>query len=549
MRRAFVAVGAFSLAINVLLLAPAIYMLQIYDRVLTSRNLVTLAMLTFIVAGLFALEALLEWVRSRVLTRVSAAIAQEQDPAIFTASFTRSNVDGAQSASSALADAAHLRRYLTGPGLLALFDVPWAPVYLGVIFLLDAWLGVFALGSAIALLALAWINERMTSPVLAEAAQASAAAAAEGTSAARHFEAVVAMGMLPALERRWLGMQNKALALDGTATDRAAAIGALARFLRLALQSAILGLGAWLVVENRLSAGGIVAAGILLARALSPIEQMIGTWRSTVRARSAYRALSSLLREHLPQAPALKLPPPRGELVASALCVSAPKKTDAILGNLNFRVAAGTLVGIVGPSAAGKSTLARALVGAWPPSAGSLRLDGADLRAWDRAELGPYIGYLPQEVTLFEGSVAENICRFGDLDSARICRAAERAGVHEMILQLPQGYDTRLAQGGADLSGGQRQRIALARALYGDPALLVLDEPNANLDDAGHAALIGALRAVRQARCTVFVVTHRASVLRAVDMVMLIAGGALQAFGARDAVLSSLARAPRERVA
>ncbi len=546
-RRAFYALGAFSCAINVLLLVPAIYMLQIYDRVLASRSETTLLMLTLIMVGLFGLEALLEFVRSRVLVRASTALDLRLNERVFDASFDRYLAGRGGNPGQALADLSTLRQFFTGKGLFAFFDAPWTPIYIFVIFLLHPWLGLFALVAALILFALAVINERVTGTSHADAAKLSAAANHYAASNLRNAEVIEAMGMLENLRQRWFARQCRFLAAQSEAGDRAAGVSAVTRFFRLAMQSGILGAGALLVISSELSPGGMIAASILLVRALSPVDLAIASWRGVVAARSAYRRLGELLAASPARTSTVVLPRPQGRVVADKLIVAAPGGRQPILQGLNFAVPAGIMVAVIGPSASGKSTLARALVGVWPPLAGSVRLDGADVHTWDRTQLGRWIGYLPQDVVLFEGTVAENIARFGTVDSS-VVLAAQRAGVHEMILQLPQGYETPVGEGGIALSGGQRQRLALARALYGDPALVVLDEPNANLDDAGDAALIAALGGLRAEKRTVFVMTHRANVLRVADAVMVLGEGTVHAFGPREQVLKVLPRRATPRV-
>lgn len=533
-RGVFFTVGAFSFVINLLLLTPPMYMLQTYDRVLTSRNETTLIMLTLIMIGLLALEAALEFVRSRVLVRASTALDLDMSSRIFDASFASYMHRSGTSPAHALGDFTSIRQFLTSQGLFAFFDAPWTPIYLLVIFLLSPWLGIFGLVAAIILLSMAYITERYTGPVLAEAGKASMAANAYANSNVRNAEAVEAMGMLNRVRERWFLRQRRFLALQILASDRAASISSVTRFFRMALQSLILGLGAWLVIQNLLSPGGMIAASILLGRALAPVELGISTWRNFVAARAAYERLGKLLDDHRPREGTLKLPRPIGIVNVENLVLGAPGNREPILKGISFNVPAGTLVAVIGPSASGKSTLARGLVGVWAPLNGAVRLDGADVHKWDKSELGQWLGYLPQDVELFDGTVAENIARFGELDSEKIIAAAQHAGVHELILKLPQGYDTAIGEGGTVLSGGQRQRIALARALYGDPAMLVLDEPNANLDEAGEAALLNALQYLKGQKRTVFVVTHRPNLLKVADSVAVLAGGTLQGYGATE---------------
>lgn len=537
----FLAVGGFSFAVNLLLLVPAVYMLQIYDRVLASRNDVTLAMLTLIIVGLYALEAAIELVRSRVLVRASAALDLGLNQRVFEASFEQYLLRRGANPGQPLGDLVNVRQFLTGQSLFAFFDAPWAPIYLLVIFLLSPWLGLYALVCGALLLGLAYLNERLTGPLLGDAAKSHAAASSYAASNLRNAEVIEAMGMLGNLRRRWLARHAQFLSAHAEASDRAAGVNAMTRFVRLTSQSGILGLGALLVIEGQLTPGGMIAASILLGRALSPVELAIATWRGFVAARGAYERLNELLAAHPARGDGLALPRPVGAVTVENLFLGAPGTGAPILKGLNVRVAPGTLIAVIGPSAAGKSTLARGLVGVWAPAAGAVRLDGADVHRWRKDELGPWIGYLPQDVELFEGTIGENIARFGELDAERIVSAARRAGVHELVLHLPQGYDTPIGEGGLALSGGQRQRIALARALYGDPALVVLDEPNANLDEAGDAALIAALRRLKEERRTVFVMTHRANVLGVADAVIVLANGVIQAHGPRDAVLKALA--------
>jgi ATP-binding cassette subfamily C exporter for protease/lipase len=544
-RGVFYTVGAFSLVVNLLLLAPPLYMLQTYDRVLTSRNETTLIMLTIILVGLLALEAALEFVRSRVLIRASTALDLDMTSRIFDASFASYMQKRGGSPSQALSDFTSIRQFLTSQGLFAFFDAPWTPIYLLVIFLLNPWLGIFGVVAALILLSMAYLTERYTSPLLADAGRAAMGANAYAGSNMRNAEAVEAMGMLQRVRERWFARQSRFLALQAQASDRAASITSVTRFFRLTLQSLILGLGAWLVLQNQLTAGGMIAASILLGRAMAPVELGISTWRSFVMARAAYERLNKLLGDHRPREGTLQLPRPLGIVSVENLVVAPPGSREPILKGISFNVPAGTLVAVVGPSASGKSTLARALVGVWAPLNGAVRLDGADVHKWEKSELGPWLGYLPQDVELFDGTVAENIARFGELDSELIVAAARQAGVHELILRLPQGYDTPIGEGGAVLSGGQRQRIALARALFGDPALIVLDEPNANLDEAGEAALVNALRYLKEQKRTVFVITHRPNMLNVVDTVAVLAGGTLQGYGSAEGLRKSLmAKAP-----
>ena len=533
LRRVFTVIGGFSLAINLLLLTPSLYMLQTYDRVLTSRNEGTLLVLTLLLFGLLALEASLEFIRSQVLARVAAALDLQLDGRVFDA-MVNTALRGQARGAQILGDLTHIRQFIAGKGLLAFFDIPWLPIYLLVVFLLNPWLGLFGLISAIILIGLAAYNEHAIGELLVQSGKLASLASQAADGSVRNAELVDALGMRGAMRRRWLSIQNEYLGAQGEANERGARIGGIVRFARTALQSVILGLGAYLVLQNQLTPGGMIAASILLGRALAPVDLAIAHWRGVVAAREAFARLNELLRAHPATKSLVTLPRPDGRVQVEHLVVAAPGKRDPILKGISFEVNPGQVIAIVGPSAAGKSTLARALVGVWTPLSGSVRLDGAEVATWEREDLGPALGYLPQDIELFPGSIAENIARFGLLDSTQVVEAARRAGVHELILHLPQGYETRI--GTSDpasivLSGGQRQRIALARALYGDPVLVVLDEPNANLDEAGDAALINALRDLKARKRTVFIVTHRANLLTQTDAILVLTDGRIQTIG------------------
>ncbi len=539
-RKVLWAAGSFSFVINLLMLMPMIYMLQIYDRVLTSRNEFTLLMLTLIMVGVYGLEALLEWIRSGMLIRASSALESRLASRVFEAAFATYLHTRTGNPGQPLSDLANLRQFLTGKGLMVFFDAPWVLIYLFVTFLLSPVLGLFALVSVLLLVALAYANERLTASRSGEASRLFQASANYAGSNLRNVEVIEAMGMLPDLRRRWQNHLAGGLKLQGEANERNASMAAAGRFMRLLTQSGILGVGALLVLENRLTPGGMIAASILLGRALSPLDLAIGTWRGTISARSAYGRLNELLRTVPAPPERTTLPRPEGFVIAENLVLAAPGSRQAIIKGISFGVSKGMLVAVLGPSASGKSSLARGLVGVWAPLSGTVRLDHADVAHWDKAELGPWIGYLPQDVELFDGTIAENIARFGERDSEKVVQAALRAGVHDMVLRLPDGYETPIGENGMVLSAGQRQRIGLARAMYGDPALIVLDEPNANLDEAGDAALLEALECMKREMRTVFVMTHRMNVLNAADAIMILADGRIKAYGRRDTVLQSI---------
>lgn len=541
-KHAFLALAGFSLVTNLLGLVPSLYMLQVYDRVLTSRNHGTLWAVSLIALGLLVLLAALEWVRAHALIRIGNSVERDFNQRLFSATFQQSLRTPGANAAQALGDFTAIRQFITGNGA-AFFDLPWAPIYLAVCFLLHPLLGFVALAGLVVSVLLALVSSRLTQPALDQAQKSAIRASLFAGNNLRNAEAIQAMGMLGNMRARWARFNGELLRQQSLASDRAAVMTAISRNFRIAMQSVILGTGAWLVIEGTATPGAMIAASILMGRALGPVDQALGAWKQVVATRAAWDRLTAILQAHAEPAESLSLPAPRGVLTVEGLVAAPPGAAAPVLKGVSFAAQPGEVTGVVGPSASGKSTLARLLVGVWPGAAGKVRLDGADVFAWNKLELGPHLGYLPQDVEIFEGTVAENICRFGTLDSERIVAAAQMAGVHEMILRLPQGYETPLGVGGSALSAGQRQRVALARALYGEPALVVLDEPNSNLDEAGDAALLQALRRLKQLGKTVVVVTHRSQVLQVVDKLLLLNDGQVVAFGPRDAVLQKLAAA------
>ncbi|SFP05936.1 ATP-binding cassette, subfamily C, exporter for protease/lipase [Ectopseudomonas composti] len=544
-RRGFVSVGAFSAVTNLLMLAPALYMLQVYDRVLASGNHMTLAMLTLMVLGLYAFMGLLEWVRSLVLIRLGAQIDQQLGARIYDATFDASLRVGRGSSAQPLNDLTSLRQFATGNALFALFDAPWFPLYLAVLFLFHPWLGWLALGGAALLLALTWANQWLTRETLAEAGQLAIQATQAASAHLRNAEATEAMGMLARLRQRWQGEHGRFLHLQNRASEQGAAFSAASKGVRLALQSLMLGLGALLAVDGQITAGMMIAGSILAGRVLAPLDQLINAWKQWSGAQQAYQRLCDLLRAQPPRASGMSLPAPRGALRVEQLSACSPGSRAPVLAGVSFALEAGQRLVVLGPSGCGKSSLARLLVAAQMPLAGKVRLDGADLQQWDKDALGPHLGYLPQDVQLFAGSIAENIGRFAEVEADKVVAAAQMAGVHELILRLPQGYDTRLGEGGAGLSGGQKQRIGLARAVYGLPSLIVLDEPDANLDEAGEQALLAALDRLREQGRTLVLVSHRPALLKGADQLLLLRGGQMQAFGPASRVLQELQQAVR----
>jgi PrtD family type I secretion system ABC transporter len=538
----FLYAALFSLAINVLLLVPPLYMLQVFDRVLASRSEETLLVLTVAALAALLVMALLDVLRARLLAVAGAALDRRLGPRVIDGLLARSARAGAHDHVHGLRDAAALRGFLGGPGLLALFDAPWLPLFLLIIYLFHPLMGLVALGGALVMLALAALNELLTRRPL-ERAQAEARRAGRFIDVnLRNAEVVSALGMLPAVTRRWSELNDAALREQLRAGRAGAALSGMTRFARQVIQLAMLGLGAYLVVHQHLTPGVMIAATILLGRALAPVEALVAGWRSLVEARGAFRRLDQILSENPAPPAATELPAPAGALEAERVVFGFRNAERAVIRGASFSLGPGEALGLIGPSASGKSTLARLLVGVWRPQAGAVRLDGADVAAWPRERLGPHIGYLPQDVELFAGTVAENIARLGEPRHADVIRAAQRAHVHELILRLPSGYDTEIGDAGQALSPGQRQRIGLARALYGAPRLVVLDEPNANLDHEGDEALVRTLQLLRGEGVTVVIIAHRPSLLHGVDRLLVLRDGMVEIQGPRAEVMARLTR-------
>lgn len=534
--------GLFSLVINLLMLTGPLYMMLVYDRVLTSQSESTLISLSLLIAGLFVIMGLLSSVRSKILVRVGSRINLRLSERVFGAQIKKAASSGAKGLDG-VRDLQTLREFLSGTGPTTLFDAPWTPVYIAVIFLLDPLLGWVATGGAVALLLLALLNEVMTRRNLAKATRVLAESNEIVADGRNNAEVLSSMHMLPGIYRRWQKLQQAALELQNKASDRSASLSSMSRTLRLMLQSAILGTGAYLAINDVISPGSMIAASLILGRGLAPIEQAIGSWRHFIAARGAYRRTRKLLEDVPAEEQRTQLPTPNGKLSVEKLFAGIPGKegNQLILSNISFHLNSGEALAVIGPSASGKSTLARLLVGAWPPDHGHVRLDSADLWQWDREQLGRFIGYLPQDVELFNGTVFENIARFDeDAQDSEVIAAAMNAGAHEMILALPDGYNTTIGTGGRLLSGGQRQRIALARALYGDPALVVLDEPNASLDAVGEEALSQTIKRMKARGQTVVVIAHRPSAVTQADKVLVLDGGKVAAFGPKSEVFAAL---------
>lgn len=537
-KSSFISVGIFSMFVNALMLVPTFYMLQVYGRVITSGSLTTLLMLTLIMTVLMVTMGALELVRSRIMVRVSTKLDILLSRNLYRASFKRALESGGMDASAqAMNDLTGLRQFMTGTGLFAFFDAPWLPIYIAVMFMFHPWFGWMAIGCAIILTVLAVVNERLTGKPLAAANKENIAASLYTSKNLRNAEVIESMGMLDTLINRWAQRQKKVLILQSVASDKGGAMTNVSKTFRMLVQSLILGLGAFLAIEHELNPGLVIAGSVLLGRALAPLDQIIGSWKGFIGARAQYARLSEVLAKQQSEPERMALPAPLGNILVDNLFITAPGGKTPIIKGMSFSVPAGQVVGIVGPSASGKSTLARALMGIWQPQHGVVRLDGADIANWDKSQLGPYVGYLPQDIELFEGSISENIARFSEIDPEEVIKAARIAGVHEMILLQPDGYDTVIGSDGVNLSGGQRQRVGLARALYGSPRLIILDEPNSNLDETGEQALAQAITQMKATGSTVFVITHRTNILSQVDRLMVMSGGGISLYGPRDQVM------------
>ncbi|WP_063694622.1 type I secretion system permease/ATPase [Bradyrhizobium stylosanthis] len=537
----FVTAGVFSLAINLLYLAGPLYMLQVYDRVISSASEITLLMLTIALLLAFMALAGLDAVRGRVLTRASVRLDRKIASRVMTAIIDRSaGAGGARS--QALRDFDTFRQFVTGTGIHAIFDLPWAPIYIAVIFALHPFLGAFALGCSVILVLMALLSEWLVKLPLTESNEAAARSYSFTEMSLRNTEVVRAMGMTGGLLRRWSRDRDRMLERQVAASDRAAAIQSLIRFLRLAMQSLILGLGAYLVIERVTTVGSMFAASILLGRALQPVEQIVGSWRGLVSARAAFLRIRELLTAHPLLEAGLTLPKPKGRVAVEALTFVPQGSAKPILRGVTFAVEAGEVLGVIGPSGAGKSTLSRQLVGVLTPSAGAVRLDGADVSTWVKRAIGDHVGYLPQDIELFSDTIAANIGRFDEGSDGEVILAAQLAGVHEMILRLPGGYDTQVGEGGAILSGGFRQRIGLARAVYGGPSLVVLDEPSSNLDAEGDVALADCVVQLKKRGATVVIVSHRPATIGVVDKILVLRDGVAEMFGPRAEIMARLTR-------
>ncbi len=538
---AFISAAGFSLVLNILQLVPTIYMLQLYDRVVPTASYATLWFLTSIMMVMFITMGTLEWVRSQILVRVSTRLETLLNERLFKVAYKQSLYTGGQRASSQpLDDLTALRQFMTGNGLFAFFDAPWLPIYIALMFVFHSMYGWMAVFTAILLIIVAIVQEKATSKMLGEANNLAMAGRGLVNKNLRNAEVIESMGMLNSIQKRWLKGTNQVLVLQATASSRAGLINAVSKLIRLSSQSLILAVGAYLVVENEISSGMMIGGSVLLGRALAPIDIVIGSWKGFISARGQYSRLNEILLQIPADPERMKLPTPEGTFQFESAVVAPPGAKSAVLKGLTLTIGRGDVVGVIGPSGAGKSTFARALLGIWPCNQGKIRLDGADVFTWDRNDLGPHIGYLPQDIELFEGTISENIARFGEIDPEKVVNAAKMADVHDLILHLPEGYDTMIGATGGNLSGGQRQRVGLARALYGDPQIVVLDEPNSNLDEIGEAALGNAIQRLKQKGATVIVITHRNNVLANVDKLLILNDGLVSVYGPKEQVIAHL---------
>ena len=541
-KKIYISAAAFTVVINLLSLVPVFYMYQVFDRVINSGNEMTLVMLTLMLILLVGVNAMLDRVREMMVQRLSHKIDEKLSLRLYEAAFEQNLKTPGGNAGQTLGDLATLRQFVTSNAFFAFFDAPWFPIFLAIIYLFSVWLGLFATVSAVLMVIIAFMNELASKP-LAEASTLGVQSTNMANNVLRNAEVMHAMGMLPALRDRWYKFHNKSLRIQADVSTKSTILVALTQFVSPVMQSGIIGLSAFLAIKGYASPAVMIATMLLMGKTMQPLMQVIGSWKQWKGALSAYHRLDQLVVDNPLRPKGMELPPPKGVLSVEGVTTAAPGGTAALLKGVSFTVEPGEALGVVGPSGAGKSTLARVLVGVWPSMMGCVRLDGADLFKWHKEELGPYIGYLPQDVQLFAGTVSDNIARFGEADAEKIVEAAQLAGIHQVVLNLEKGYDTVLGDAGAGLSGGQKQRIGLARAFYNSPSLIVLDEPNANLDDQGELALAQGIMKLRQMGKTVVIMTHRPSVLQVTSKLLILDGGVVKAYGATKEIMDAMAKA------
>ena len=548
LRPYFSRAGWFSLVTSLLILAPSAYMLEVYGRVVNSRNHTTLWMLTLVILGVYVLMELLEWARSELMRSASVALDERMRGRIFHAIFDANLRRIPGGTQQPLNDFKMVREFLYSPVLLGIMESPVSLVMLVLLFLISPVLGWTSIAFAVVITTVGWFNERATKPPLMQANRSAIAAQQYADGSLRNAQVIESMGMLRDIHARWMGKQREFLNLQAQASESAGGYQAVSKMLQNVLSSGLLGLGCWLLLHNSLNGGDVmmILASVFGGRVVAPLVQAVSQWQSVINVRDAWGRLDSLL-EAVPVRPeGMSLPAPRGALQVEQLVAGAPGNPAQIVKGVAFALAPGEVLAVVGPSASGKTTLARLLTGLWPAAMGKVRLDGADVFTWDKSELGPHVGYLPQGVELFDGTLAENIARFGVVDRAKVEDAARSVGLHELIMSLPQGYDNPVGRDGAMLSGGQRQRVGLARAIYGNPVFVVLDEPNSSLDEEGDAALARAISVMKSRGTTFVVMTHRTSVLAVADKMLVLRDGQMQAFGPRDEVLAALQKASQQ---
>ncbi len=545
-RKEFLWVGIFSMIANLLMLTPTIYMLQLYSRVLKGGSELTLLMMTLFMVLFYGVMAFAEWLRSRILVRAGVRLDESLNSLVFKSSFEAFLNRTHHNVSEAFADLTNIRQFLTANGMIAFFDTPWTPFYIGVIFMLSPFLGWLSILFAAIQLALTWQTHRMSSREIENAAEASNDSHRYLQTKLRNIEPLHAMGMAGNLSKEWSKLHESSLAKAESSLDRQHRQQAFTKFVRYTMQSMTLGAGALMVLEGKLNVGSMIAANVLMSKALAPLDLIVATWKPFIQSRTAFCRLEKLLEAYPERERGSRHQDPFGEIRLEGVTATAAGRKTPILQDITIMFPAGKSVVVLGPSGSGKSTLARCIVGVWPERQGRVLIDGEPVESWDRMELGPHVGYLPQDVELFDGSIAENIARFSELDSFKVIEAARRTGIHEMILRFPKGYDTQIGEAGGMLSGGQRQRLGLARAIYGNPALLVLDEPNANLDDAGERALLQAVAELKAAGKTVLLITHRPSILASADLVALMQEGRIVQCAPRDEMIASLQGAEKK---
>ena len=548
-RYEFMVAGVFSLVANLLMLTPTIYMLQVYDRVMLSQSMGTLTAVSLITLFFFGVLTFAEWSRSKLLVSAGVRLDGMLSKRLFHASYDAYLNPEISNPSRSFNDLTELRQFLTGNGILAFFDAPWAPIYIAVLFMLHPWLGFMAIGFGAVQAVLAWWGSKATKPAQAAASKSQLEVSGYLQSKFRNAEVIESMGMVGHLYRKWAERNVRAMGATLNAQAVTGRVVAWSKFVRYTQQSLALGGGALLVIQGELSPGAMIAANVLMTRALAPIDLMVGTWVGFLSAKDAYARLRDLLEAHPLRNKAPMGVKPKGNVVLKDVVASAPGRKEPILKGVSAIMPAGTVTVVLGASGSGKSTLARVLMGVWPHSAGEVLLDGQAILNWDRMELGPHIGYLPQDIELFDGTIAENIARAGQVEAEKVIAAADASGLHQMILRFPKGYDTPMGEAGGLLSGGQRQRIGLARAMYGMPALVVLDEPNANLDDEGENALVRAVQGLKAQGKTVVLISHRPGIVSVADRLLILQNGTVQASGPRDGVLAALHKQREEAAA